>query len=84
MECPLFCWDRNQGAICIDGSLPPTENEPIGDPCDKLISRIPSSGQIDRQSNGAPVFPVPPLFPSSSGQIDSQTNRVPVSPRSRW
>jgi hypothetical protein len=34
---------------------PPTENEPIGGGGDKLITRIPSSGQIDRQTNRLPV-----------------------------
>ena len=44
---------------------PPTESEPIGDRGDKLITRIgPSSGQIDRQTNRVPDFPLfVPVYP---------------------
>jgi hypothetical protein len=34
---------------------PPTESERIGDRRDKLITRIPSSGQIHRHTNRVPV-----------------------------
>jgi hypothetical protein len=34
---------------------PATESEPFGDRGDKLIARIPSSGQINRPTNRAPV-----------------------------
>ena len=52
---------------------PAKESERIGVRDDKLIARIPSSGQIDRQTNHVSVS-----LPSS-GQIDRQTNRIPVS-----
>jgi hypothetical protein len=49
---------------------PPTESERIGDRGDKLITQIPSSGQIHIQTNQSrPGFP----------PIDRQANRVPVS-----
>ena len=47
---------------------PATESEPIGDRGDELITRIPSSGQIDRKTNRVLVSPrpgFPPLRPSS-------------------
>jgi hypothetical protein len=40
---------------------PPTESEAIGDRGHKLIARIPSSGQIDRQTNRGPVPEPSPL-----------------------
>ena len=69
---------------------PPTESEPIGDRGDKLITRIPSSGQIHEQTNRVPVsLPGLPVllrkriaYPFHSGftlRFHSQTNRVPVS-----
>jgi hypothetical protein len=53
---------------------PQTESEPIGDRRDTLITRVPSSGQIDRQTNRGrvslpqswPCFPPAALFPSQS------------------
>jgi hypothetical protein len=45
---------------------PPTENEPIGGGGDKLITRIPSSGQIDSKIIAC-------LFPSRGSAIEAAT-----------
>jgi hypothetical protein len=60
---------------------PPTASERTGDRCGKRITRIPSNGQIDRQTNRGLVS----LSPVSlhSGPIDRQINRGPVSLQSR-
>jgi hypothetical protein len=54
------------GADRSSSGSPPTESERIGDQGGNLITRIPSSGQIDRQTNRVPVsLPSPCQFRAS-------------------